>query len=138
MRTVWNEATAAAGDGKLPMSFSLPLLSSSWCCTAFDIVGGVVVVAFVIIHSFSHSQRRIHVSTKCSGVDISGTVYVWMLHFSLFSLIRLDRYVCTLFVRSVSALMLPMDFSTLFELCALTIARYIDIFTHAQTEAKQV
>lgn len=57
-----NEATAAAVDGKLPMSFSLPLLSCSWCCTAFDIV--VVVVAFdafVIIHSFSY-RHSIHVS----------------------------------------------------------------------------
>lgn len=63
MRRVRTKATAAAVDGKLPMSFSLPLLSCSWCCTAFDIVGVVVVVAFaafVIIHSFRH--RRIHVS----------------------------------------------------------------------------
>lgn len=43
---------------------------------------------------------------------------------------QLDRYVhCR--VCSVSALMLPMDFSTLFDLCVLAIARFIYILIYS-------
>lgn len=92
-------------DGKLSMSFSLPLLSCSSLvlyCTAFH---RVWLLLFFVIYSFFQCCWHGHASlcfTECSGVEY--------IRYSVFASIVMCMHVC----QCMSALMLPMDFSTLF------------------------